>query len=234
MGRKGNLGIMITEYGRTREDVVRWPDDPAALQALEEYLDAYPHDPGGVISSLYGDGLDFTGADLSGLDLVGAEFLEANLSGVRMVGSYLGRAWMMGANLRDADLSEANLWKVKGRTSDARGAVLRGANLDRSEFEDCDFRRADLTGARLFSAFLASTDLRDADLRGCSFGLSGGLTGLNKARLAGCRLEAATGRIMGPVDVGEDTPRLLDGDDLRQWFADHGAPEVEIWQPAHT
>jgi hypothetical protein len=221
-------------YRHTRDDVIRWPDDPAARRALEEYLDALPRDPGAVMGSLGGYRLDFTGADLSGLQLAGAGFMEAKLIGVRLAAANLDYAWLMAADLRDADLSCCSLRKAKGRTCDARGAVLRGANLDRSEFEDSDFRRADLTGARLFSAFVYSTDLRGADLRNCVFGLSGRSTGLEKARLAGCRLEGATGRVMGPVDVGEDAPRLLDGDDLRQWFADRGAPLVEVRAPGGT
>jgi uncharacterized protein YjbI with pentapeptide repeats len=144
----------------------------------------------------------------------------------------LYRAWMMGAILRDADLSRCDLRKVKRRVCDARGAILRGANFDRSEFEDADFRRADLSHAQFASAFLASTDLRGADLRECTFGQNGGLTGLQRAQLADCHVEGATGRVLGPVDVGTDTARLLDGDELQHWFAEHGAPLVEVHRPA--
>jgi hypothetical protein len=46
--------------------------------------------------------------------------------------------------------------------------------------------------------------------------------------MADARLDGATGHVSGPVDVGAASPRLLDGEDLRRWFADHGAPEVEV------
>jgi uncharacterized protein YjbI with pentapeptide repeats len=224
----------MTGYGRSRDDVIRWPDDSAARRALEDYLERLPRDPQvqlRVEHLLNGGELDFTGADLSGLDLGEAEFSGAILNGVRLVGADLFGAWLMGATLHGADLSQCNLRKAKGRTCDAQDAILRGANLDRSEFESADFRRADLSETQFASAFLASTDMRGADLRECVFGLNAGLTGLNEARLADCRVEGATGRVIGPVDVGTDSPRLLDGDELQHWFAEHGAPSVEIWQP---
>src|SRR5215471_7017974 len=42
MARKGTVGIMTTTYGHSREDVRRWPDDPAVRRTLEEYLDKFP------------------------------------------------------------------------------------------------------------------------------------------------------------------------------------------------
>lgn len=59
------------------------------------------------------------------------------------------RANLKGANLSDADLSDANL----------RGANLRDANL-----RDADLRGADLRDADLSYANLKGANLRDADL----------------------------------------------------------------------
>jgi uncharacterized protein YjbI with pentapeptide repeats len=224
------MGIMI-KYGRTREDVLRWPDDPAARRALESYLDALPHDSLARMAPLNGMGLDFTGADLSGLDLSGAEFGEAILNGIRLVGADLFGVWMMGATLRAANLSQCNLRKSKGRNCDAQHALFAGVDFERSEFEDADFRRADLRTVRFGSAWLPDADMRGADLRECTFGQGGRATGISGVRLAGCRVEGATGLVSGPVDVSTETPRLLDGDDLQRWFADHGAPLVEVRQP---
>ena len=56
----------VSTYGRTREDVLRWPDDPAARQALKAYLGSLPPDSQDVLSTLDAGGLDFTGANLSG------------------------------------------------------------------------------------------------------------------------------------------------------------------------
>jgi uncharacterized protein YjbI with pentapeptide repeats len=222
---------MTTTYGHSREDVVRWPDDPAVRRTLEEYLDNLPVGSRTVASLLNGMGLDFRGADLSGLDLSEAELSEANLSGVRLVGADLYRAWLLGAVLRSADLTRCRLRKVEGRACDAQDAILRRTDLDRSEFEDADLRRADLREADFAGARLTGADLRGADLRNCVFGVNGNFTGFSEVRLAGCLVEGAKGMVSGPVDVGADSPQLLDGADLQRWFADRGAPLVKVRPP---
>jgi uncharacterized protein YjbI with pentapeptide repeats len=236
---RGQWGQGLTEhaeimirYGRSPEDIRRWPGDPAARRALESYFETLPGDSLDITVQLDGRGLDFTGADLSGLELGEAEFSEATLRGVNLAGADLYGAWLMGAILRDADLSECSLRKAKGRTCDAQGANFCGADFQRSEFEESDFRRANLTKVRFGGAFLHSADLRGGDLRECTFGLNGRSTGFHEARLANCRVDGATGTVFGPIDVGVDSPRLLDGDDLQRWFTDHGAPLVEVWRPA--
>ena len=77
-----------------------------------------------------------------------------------------------------------------------------------------------------------NADLRSADLRECIFGRSDMPTKFHEARFADCRVEGAEGSVAGPINVGMDSPRLLDGADLQSWFADHGAPLVEVWEPA--
>jgi uncharacterized protein YjbI with pentapeptide repeats len=218
----------VTTYGRTREDVLRWPDDPAARQALEAYLGSLPPDSLDVLSMLDAEGLDFTGANLSGLELLDAILSQATLTGVGLVGTDLAGAWLNGAALRGADLSCSNLRKAQGRQCDAQGAAFCGAFLDRSEFERADFRHADLSKAQFGRAMLSGADLRAADLRECFFGHGIRSTTLLRARVAGCRVEGATGTVDGPVDVGAQAPQLLDGAELQQWFADHGAPVVEV------
>lgn len=69
-------------------------------------------------------------------------------------------------------------------------------------------------------------------LRHCIFGLNGNVTGLAEVRLADCLVEGAQGMVSGPVDVGADSPQLLEGADLQRWFADRGAPLVEVRPPA--
>lgn len=225
------MGEMTTSIGRTPADVRGWPPDPAARQALMEYLEELPRDSEDVPQGFYGAGMDFTGADLSGLDLSEADFMEARLGGVRMEGADLFGAWFNAATLSGADLSGCLLRKAQGRGCDARGASLRGANLDRAEFEDADFRGADLSRVVFAGAWMHSADLRDADLRECRFGGAPGPTGLVQVRLAGSRLTGATGRVSGPVDIGADSPHLIDGDELRDWFASQGAPLVEVTTP---
>jgi Pentapeptide repeats (8 copies) len=85
--------MMKAVYGHSREDVARWPDDPAVRRTLEEYFDRFPTGPRTVGSLLNGRGLDFTGADLSGLDLVEAALCEANLSWFADRGAPLVEVW---------------------------------------------------------------------------------------------------------------------------------------------
>jgi len=222
--------IRKAEYGHSREDVVRWPDDPAARRTLEEYFDRFPAGPRTVESQLDGEGLDFTGADLSDLDFSEAIVSEANLSGVRLVGADLYGAWMIGTVLRGAELSWCYLRKAQGRVCDAQDAIFRGADFERSEFEEADFRRADFREARFGRAWFFGADLWGADLRQCIFGQSGSSTGFIKARLADCRIEGAEGMVSEPVDVGTNSPQLLEGIDLERWFAGRGAPLVKVRQ----
>ncbi|WP_160573464.1 pentapeptide repeat-containing protein [Actinomadura physcomitrii] len=219
---------MSESFGRTRGDVRAFPHDTAAREALEAYLDALPKDPQGFIPCFEGDGLDFSGADLSGLELLGACLDEAILDGVNLRNAELGRASLIAASMRGADLSGALLRKAQGRACDAQRALLVDADLRTSEFEEADLRYADLRGAKLGNAWLARTDLRGADLRACTFGGPTTSTGLMEVRMADTRLDGATGHVTGPVDVGTASPQLIDGDELQRWFVDHGAPEVEV------
>jgi uncharacterized protein YjbI with pentapeptide repeats len=221
----------MTNYGRTRGDVVRWPDDSAAREALATYLDALPRDSGNVMEVLDAGGLNLTGADLSGLELLQAEFSEADLNGVRLVQADLDGAWLLAATLRGADLTQASLRKALGRGCDAQDAVLREADLRSAEFEGATLCRADLRKAQLAAAWFPNADLRNADLRETVFGGATSATYLTDARMAGCLLDGATGRVAGPVDVGADAPHLLDGADLQRWFADQGATGVFVKQP---
>ena len=66
-----------------------------------------------------------------------------------------GSDCLCGADLRDADLSRADL----------RGAKLRDADLSRADLRGAKLRGADLSGAYLCGAELRYADLRDADLR---------------------------------------------------------------------
>ncbi|EHO6665114.1 pentapeptide repeat-containing protein [Salmonella enterica] len=66
---------------------------------------------------------------------------------------------LRGANLFDADLRGADLRGANLFDADLRGADLRGANLF-----DADLCGADLRGANLFDADLCGADLRGANL----------------------------------------------------------------------
>ena len=69
------------------------------------------------------------------------------------------------ADLRNADLSCANLRNADLRNADLSGADLRCANLRNADLRCADLRNADLRCADLRCANLRNADLRCADLR---------------------------------------------------------------------
>src|SRR3990172_9973520 len=76
----------------------------------------------------------------------------------------LGERDFRGANLEQAELSEADLHEGNLSSADLRGADLTGAQLYRTDLSGSDLREADLTGANLFEANLREADLSGADL----------------------------------------------------------------------
>ncbi|MEU0874149.1 pentapeptide repeat-containing protein [Nocardia brasiliensis] len=221
---------MTKTYGRSRDRVIRWPDDVTARQVLERYLDKLSAESPSTLSIdslLPADGLNLTGADLSGLQFQEAAFNEADLSGVRLVEADLYQAWMISANLTNADLTRADVRKAQGRGAKAIDAIFRESQLQGSTFEGADFRRADLRGANLLDASFPGADLRGANLSGCHFGW----TDFSDSRLGECVVADAVGMVLGPIDIGSTTAQLLGGPALKAWFTDNGAPEVEIYLP---
>ncbi|EBI1058472.1 pentapeptide repeat-containing protein [Salmonella enterica] len=85
-----------------------------------------------------------------------ADLRDANLFDANLCGANLRDANLCGANLCDADLRDANLC----------GADLCGANLFDANLCGADLRGADLCGANLFDADLRGANLFDANLRG--------------------------------------------------------------------
>ena len=88
---------------------------------------------------------------------------KANLRGANLRGADLWDADLRGANLRGADLRGADL-----RDADLRGANLRGADLWDADLRDADLRGANLWDADLRGANLWGANLWDADLRGAN------------------------------------------------------------------
>ncbi|EGO1207070.1 pentapeptide repeat-containing protein [Salmonella enterica] len=102
-----------------------------------------------------------------------ADLRDANLFDANLCGANLRDANLRGANLCDADLRDANLCGADLRGADLRGADLRGADLRDADLCGADLFDADLCGADLRDANLFDADLRganlcDADLRGAN------------------------------------------------------------------
>ncbi len=94
-------------------------------------------------------------------NLRGAELSEADLQGAYLCAACLCSADLQEANLRGADLCGAELNEADLREADLRGAYLHGVELS-----EADMREADLRGANLRGANLRGTDLREANLYG--------------------------------------------------------------------
>ena len=96
-------------------------------------------------------------------DLRGANLSDANLSNADLRGANLRNANLFGANLRGANLSNADLFGAN-----LRGANLFGANLRNADLRDANLRGANLSNADLRGANLSNADLFGANLRGAN------------------------------------------------------------------
>ncbi|EEJ3349514.1 pentapeptide repeat-containing protein [Salmonella enterica] len=94
-------------------------------------------------------------------NLRGANLCDANLRGADLRGADLCDASLRDADLYGADLCDANLCDAN-----LRGADLRGADLCDASLRDADLYGADLCDASLRDADLYGADLRGASLRG--------------------------------------------------------------------
>jgi len=142
--------------------------------------------------------------DFRGVTLAGENHFKANLRETDMTGANLERTYLSQAFLEDAVL---------------RGANLRGANLRFAKLQRADLTGANLTGAQLIVAWLQGTVLRGAlldgvDLQGAD--LAGAdLTGasLARAKLFRTDLRKAKGLTQAQLDraCGDASTRLPPG-----------------------
>ena len=101
-----------------------------------------------------------------GANLRGADLCDADLCGANLCGADLRGANLCDADLRGANLRDANLCDADLRGANLRGANLRGANLRDANLCDADLRGANLRGANLRDANLCGANLCGANLRG--------------------------------------------------------------------
>jgi len=97
----------------------------------------------------------------SSADLRGANLCDADLRRIDLRGADLS-----GANLRDADLRRIDLRDANLCDADLSGADLFGANLSGADLSGADLSGADLFGANLYGADLSGADLFGANLYG--------------------------------------------------------------------
>jgi len=105
------------------------------------------------------------------VDLIGANLREADLSGralirANLVGTELIDANLHGADLGEAELSHAHLHNAKLIDANLIGADLTLADLSSAQLNEAGLRRADLSYANLSNANLVGADLSNANLVG--------------------------------------------------------------------
>jgi uncharacterized protein YjbI with pentapeptide repeats len=142
-------------------------------------------------------GADLHKATLFNANLEAAHLDEANLRGANMSGVSLPSTFLVGADLRRADMTCAgelvnpDTGEVVEQTDcvDLQYAMLEGADLRSAKMSHADLRNAflsgaDLRGADLAHSNLSNADLTDADFRGAK---------LTDAKLKGAKRTGARG-----------------------------------------
>jgi hypothetical protein len=133
--------------------------------------------------------------------LRGTDLREVDLSWANLSGADLRRADLSGADLSEAHLSEANLSGAHLNRAYLSGADLLWADLSGADLGGADLSMADLGGATLIKADLSGADLGGTRLGGAN---------LSWADLSGAAVESTT---FGNLDLSEvkglDTVRHL-------------------------
>ena len=115
--------------------------------------------------SIYHGDVEFGAIDLREANLRRADLKEANFQGANLRRANLRGANFQGANFQRADLVVSNLQGADLRRADLKEANLKTANLRGANLGEANLDGADLVGAKLGYARLDRADLRGADLR---------------------------------------------------------------------
>jgi hypothetical protein len=95
--------------------------------------------------------------------------IEVGDTRIDLRGADLSEAYLRGADLYKADLSGTDLSEADLRGADLYKADLSGTDLSEADLSEADLREADLSGASLRGANLRGVSLRGADLCGTFF-----------------------------------------------------------------
>jgi hypothetical protein len=109
--------------------------------------------------------VDLFGADLSEVALDGwVNLREADLTRANLQGAQLWHAILHGANLREAHLEGAYLQEASLERAHLEGAHLEGAHLEKAFLIWANLQEAHLEGAHLQQALLTWANLQEAHL----------------------------------------------------------------------
>jgi uncharacterized protein YjbI with pentapeptide repeats len=108
------------------------------------------------------------GRSPQGCNLKDADLTNANLEGTDFQGANLKGADLAGADLSGATLQGDNLSSADLAGAELIGANLQGANLQDVNASNADLAGADLQGDNLSGATFAGADLEDANLSGAN------------------------------------------------------------------
>ena len=152
------------------------------------------------------------GGNLSGAILTGSNLTCAYLTGANLSGAYLYStdtnltyAILMGANLSDADLSNADLFGARLGNVDLSNAKLVHTRLEQADLSGADLTNAYLSRSILTGANLSNTILSNTDFSGDAYGLT--QAQLDKATPA----PDHPPRLNGLVDAGTGEPLVWHG-----------------------
>jgi len=208
---------------------IAWPSDPAAAEAIRQYLIWLRSD--GSEGAELGGPLDFRGANLTGIQMKWKFLWGSNFSGVILDKVDLYKSELIGATLTGASLEGARLHRTEMGECEAHRISFAGANLLKARISDSELTDSNFRDTYTGGAHLVNTDLRGSDFRSARFGGEnpGEWTNLRGARMGGCQLAEASGTVIGPIDVGEDdTQNILSGTELKSWFSAQGAIDVTV------
>jgi uncharacterized protein YjbI with pentapeptide repeats len=195
-------GRGVIRHGDEKSIALTSMDDPLdklrrLINLLKKPAPRYPEDfiKDNYLMLRLLEGANLRGADLAGIDLGHPDWTHPdNIELFVCLG---------GADLREANLTSANLSFVDFTGANLNGANLSNANLKRAQFDHANLSEVNLSGANLEIAWLQYTNLRKANLSGANLDCAH----LDSAKLDGVILRGA---ILTQVNLSDTDLRNTD------------------------
>lgn len=206
------------------------PRDHESAESVSRYL-AWLGSGGQEGSELDAVMRDLRGAQLRDISfryqfMMSADMRECILDGSDFTKSDLSGSILDGSSFFACDFTKANFFECSARGANFTASKFIGARASKTDFRGANLRKTYLNGAVLHKA-----DLRNSVLEETWFGPEGqgGAARFSETKIFGCQVAGAAGWVSGTADIGSgESPIIISGSDLKLWFFDHGAPEVEV------